>query len=84
MLPWNADDYDGFLSKMNRHRVSSGRKACDGGSRWAFVKFLVGLYTHEFLLKNEPNKVDHSIMKRHPKICVLLRNLLGSHYADWM
>lgn len=83
-LPWDADDYDGFLSKMNKHRISSGRKAYNGNSKWAFVKFIIGLYTHEPLLKNEPNKVDNSIMKRHPRIYVFLRSLIGSHYSDWM
>lgn len=82
--PWDKDHYDGFLAKMNDCRTSINRETYDGSSRWSFVKFVIGLYTHEHLLKNEPHEVDHTILKRHPRLCVRLRNLLRIHHIEWM
>jgi hypothetical protein len=60
---------------MKRYCVDNEKRPFDGSSRSSFFKFISRLYTHEPKLK----KVDLVIMKRHPHLCVLLRNLLRAN-----
>ena len=79
-LPWNLDDYDGYLQKTNKYRVNNKRRPLEASSRSSSFKFISGLYTHEPKLK----EVDLVVMKNYPHLCVLLRNMLGADDFEWL
>jgi hypothetical protein len=46
ILPWNLDDYDGYLQKTKRYCVDNEKRPFKGSSRSSFFKFISRLYTH--------------------------------------
>lgn len=85
-LPWDTKDHNGFLPKMKQFRLNNGLRAYNRMSRCDFVSFICALYTHEHesFLVAHGRKVDETVTKFHPRIFLVLSNLLQPSDEDWM
>lgn len=75
-LPWNNDDYNGFLALMIKYQDRNNMRAYDFNSRVCYVQFISGIYTHEVELKNPVASADDTVNSRNHGVFLVLYSLL--------
>lgn len=75
-LPWDKDDYDGFLTLMVNYRILKKKPPYKYTSRVSYVYFISGIYVHEVELKHPSAVVDTTVMRFNRRLFQLLSSLL--------